>query len=144
MEYVKEWLQSIPIGRYFYIWGCFIFFKFFDSLLYKSYFSVNVEVEVSGSSYLMPLVRGSPLEVFLGKGVMKICSKFTAERPCRSVMFCNFIEITFWHGCSPVNLQHIFRTLRRAASEWSPSIPHENIKKHLVNSLQMQSSRGVL
>ena len=24
--------------------------------------------------------------------------------------FCNFIEITFRHGCSPVNLLHIFRT----------------------------------
>ena len=24
--------------------------------------------------------------------------------------FSNFIEITLWHGCSPVNLQHIFRT----------------------------------
>ena len=23
----------------------------------------------------------------------------------------NFIEITLWHGCSPVNLQHIFRAL---------------------------------
>ena len=23
---------------------------------------------------------------------------------------CNFIEITLQHGCSPVNLQHIFRT----------------------------------
>ena len=22
----------------------------------------------------------------------------------------NFIEIAFWHGCSPVNLLHIFRT----------------------------------
>ena len=25
-------------------------------------------------------------------------------------LFCNFIEITFRHGCSPVNLLHIFRT----------------------------------
>ena len=23
---------------------------------------------------------------------------------------CNFIEIALWHGCSPVNLLHIFRT----------------------------------
>ena len=27
-----------------------------------------------------------------------------------SQLFCNFIEITLWHGCSPVNLPHIFRT----------------------------------
>ena len=37
-------------------------------------------------------------KVFLGKGVLKICSKFTRENPFR-------------HGCSPVNLRHIFRAL---------------------------------
>ena len=26
-------------------------------------------------------------------------------------LLCNLIEITFWHGCSSVNLLHIFRTL---------------------------------
>ena len=25
-------------------------------------------------------------------------------------LFSNLIEIAFWHGCSPVNLLHIFRT----------------------------------
>ena len=44
---------------------------------------------------------------------MKICSKFT-EDPCRDAISIklqsNFIEITLRHGCSPVNLQHIFRT----------------------------------
>ena len=52
--------------------------------------------------------------MFLGKGVLKICSKFTGEHPCRSAisikLLCNFIEITLWHGCSPVSLLHIFRT----------------------------------
>ena len=52
--------------------------------------------------------------MFLGKGVLKIYSKFTGEYPCRSVisikMFCNFIEITLRHGYSPVNLLHIFKT----------------------------------
>ena len=58
--------------------------------------------------------RSSHPEVFLGKGVLKICSKFTGENPCRSVILitlhCNFIEITHRHGRSPVNLLHIFRT----------------------------------
>ena len=58
--------------------------------------------------------RSSPPEVFLRKGVLKICSKFTGEHPCRSVisikLFCNFIEITLWHGCSLLNLLHNFRT----------------------------------
>ena len=59
--------------------------------------------------------RSSPPWVFLGKGVLKIYSKFTAEHPCRSVITIklqsNFIEITLRHGCSRVNLLHIFRTL---------------------------------
>ena len=58
-------------------------------------------------------IRSSLAEVFLKKGVLKICSKFTGEHPCRNVisikLLCNFIEITLWHGCS-VNFLHIFRT----------------------------------
>ena len=52
--------------------------------------------------------------MFIGKSDLKICNKFIAEQPCRGViskkLFCNFIEITLQHGCSPVNLLHIFRT----------------------------------
>ena len=59
--------------------------------------------------------RSSHPEVFLRKGVLKICSKFTGEHPRRSAisikLLCNFIEITLRHGCSPVNLLHNFRTL---------------------------------
>ena len=48
--------------------------------------------------------RSSRPEVFLGKGVPKICSKFTGEHPS------NFIEITLRHGRSLVNLMHIYGT----------------------------------
>ena len=55
----------------------------------------------------------SPSDLFLQKGVLKIFSKFTGEHPCRSAISIklrsNFIEITLWHGCSPVNLQHTLR-----------------------------------
>ena len=64
--------------------------------------------------------------MLLGKCVLKICSRFAGEHPCRSVISMNlqsnFIEITLRHGCSPVDLLHIFRTffseehLCRAAS----------------------------
>ena len=58
--------------------------------------------------------RSSRPEVFLGKGVLKICSKFTGEHPCRSVISIklqsNFTEIALRHGCSSVNLLHILRT----------------------------------
>ena len=58
--------------------------------------------------------RSSHPEVFLGKGVPKIYSKFTAEHLSWSAisikLLCNFIEITLLHGCSLVNLLCIFRT----------------------------------
>ena len=51
--------------------------------------------------------------MFLGKVVLKICSKFTGEHPCRTAisveMFCKFFEIALRHGRSPINLPHIFR-----------------------------------
>ena len=49
------------------------------------------------------------------KDVLKICSKFIGEHPSQSVIsikfLCNFIEIALRHGCSPVYLVDIFRTL---------------------------------
>ena len=60
------------------------------------------------------MFRSSHPEVFVGKGVLKTCSKCTGEHPYRSVilvkLLCNFIEITLRHECSPLNLLHIFRT----------------------------------
>ena len=50
--------------------------------------------------YMTMKFKSSRSEVFLVNGVLKICSK----------LICNFIETTIWHGCSPVNLLHIFRT----------------------------------
>ena len=51
------------------------------------------------------ILRSSRPETFLRKNLLKICNKFAGEHSCRSV-----ISITLRHGCSPVNLQHIFRT----------------------------------
>ena len=46
--------------------------------------------------------KSSHPEVFLGKVVLKLCSKFTGEHPCQSAisvkLLCNFIEITLQHG----------------------------------------------
>ena len=58
--------------------------------------------------------RSSHPELLLGKGILKIYSKFIGANPCRSgisiKLQSNFIEIALRHGCSPVNLLHIFRT----------------------------------
>ena len=59
------------------------------------------------------MFRSSHPEVFLREGVLVICSKFTGEHPRRSAISIklrtNFIEIALLHGCSAVNLLHIFR-----------------------------------
>ena len=76
-----------------------------------------------------PRVGSSHSEVFLRKGVLKICSKFTGEHPC------HFIGITLRHGCSPVNLQHIFRTpFPKNASEWLL------LKSELKNLLRLSNN----
>ena len=53
------------------------------------------------SKYVM---RRSPPEVFLGKGVLKICSKFTGEQSWTTVLK------LFRHGHPPPNLLHTLRT----------------------------------
>ena len=66
------------------------------------------------------LFRSSPPDVLLGKVVLKKCSKFTEEHPCRSTISikllyrrtpmpkCDFNKVA--KRCSLVNLLHIFRT----------------------------------
>ena len=58
--------------------------------------------------------RSSHPEMFLGKCSKNMQQIYRWKNPCRSVvsmkLLCNFIETTFRHGCSPVNLLHIFRT----------------------------------
>ena len=79
--------------------------------------------------------------MFLAKDVLKILSKFTGKHPCRSVisikLLCNFIEITLRHGCSPVNLLHIFKTpFTKNTSGWllfevKPHDLHNNYLKSI-------------
>ena len=58
--------------------------------------------------------RSSPPKLFLGKGALKVNSKFTGEHSCHSVIsikfLCIFIEITLRHGCSPLNLLYTSET----------------------------------
>ena len=93
-----------------------IFTSLFTSLRLNNlslYFVVNLDF--ARTILRMYIVRISPPEVFLGKGILKICSKVTGQDPCQSVisikMFCNFIEITLWHGCFLVTLLQIFPIL---------------------------------
>ena len=87
--------------------------KHFKLLLLK----INSDFVTKFSShkqYLFSLLQKQLFRGALSKRYSKICSKFTREHPCRSVisikLLCNFIETTLRHGCSPENLLHIFRT----------------------------------
>ena len=59
-------------------------------------------------------VQKQPSRGALKKRCSEISSKSTGEHPCRSAILIklqsNFIEISLQHGCSPLNLLHIFRT----------------------------------
>ena len=48
--------------------------------------SLYVRTRKLNQTYKIDSYRSSPSEVFLGKGVLKICSKFTGEHPCRSAI----------------------------------------------------------
>ena len=81
-------------------------------------FDVRTENYYSADNSTLSMIlinsRSSPSEVFLAKGVLEICSKFTGQHPCQNMisikLLYNFIEIALRYGCSPVNLLHIFRT----------------------------------
>ena len=70
--------------------------------------------------------------MFLGKAVLKICSKFTGEHTCRSAisikLLSNFIEIALRHGCSPVNFLHIFSKI------FTTPFPRNNYGRLLLKS----------
>ena len=71
----------------------------------------------------MSTLQKHPLRGVLEKDILKIWSKYTGEHPCLSAisikLLCNFTEIVLRHGCSPLNLLHIFGTpFPRNTSGW--------------------------
>ena len=74
----------------------------------------NIKILHTKDNSLYQRNRRRRPDVFLRKGVLKIYSKFTGVHLCWSAISIklqsNFTEIALRHGCSPVNLLHIFRT----------------------------------
>ena len=77
------------------------------------FYSFSINLQSKPKTFNTPF-RSSHPEVFLVKGVLKICSKFAGEHPCESAISIklqsNFIKITLWHWCSSVNFLLIFKT----------------------------------
>ena len=69
--------------------------------MFSTIISLHSKIQFQGE---VSLCISSHPQVFLRKGVLKICSKFTGEHPCRSAISIklesNFIEIALHHGCS--------------------------------------------
>ena len=96
-----------------------------SSLKYKmiTVFSGFADPFFATGQNIVLMSRSSHPEVFLAKGALKICSKFTGEHPCRSAipikLQSNVIGIVLRHVCSPVNLLHIFKTsFFKSTSGW--------------------------
>ena len=81
--------------------------------------------------------RSSRPEVFLWKGVLKICSKFTWEHPCQSVILIKL------HGCPPINLLHIFKTsFTKNSSGWLLlyNSTKELLKNNIINAYVFEAA----
>ena len=82
--------------------------------------SIRLVIIISGTytnqsqSWKIIICRSSLPEVFLRKGILKLCTEFTGEHSCRKAisikLLYNFIEIALRHGRFRLNLLHIFRT----------------------------------
>ena len=74
-----------------------LFFSYMIVHVTPFFYALSGNYKVTNS-----IIRSSHLEVFLGKGVLKICNKFTGEHPCRSVisinLLCNLLKSHFGAG----------------------------------------------
>ena len=115
VDFSRNHVLSFPASKWREFAGCTQIFSF-DSVKHeKSNSTLNTRapiVQLNKQSLYAYLkyerkhhgnLRNSRPEVFLVKCVLKICSNFAGEHPCRSVisitLLCNVIEITLRHGC---------------------------------------------
>ena len=83
------------------------FMKFLTLLIASCNNSVN---------YIM--CRSSRPEVFLGKGVLKICSKFIGEHPCRSVISIKLLCSVMY--CFLIDTHSLFSYTRSGSRKIAP------------------------
>ena len=87
------------------------YFNFISKNNFLPFYNI-IHWKLQNVSYIQKrMIRSSPSELFLGKGVLKIGSKVTGEHPRRSAISISFKAFALWHGCSLVNLLHILEHL---------------------------------
>ena len=90
------------------------FIKYLSSHWFYLYRNFGLTIRTVGSKMLCVVGQSHSLkknmENFdnLSQAAVQKCSQ--KKMNSENMLLCNFIEITTWHGCSPGNLQHIFRT----------------------------------
>ena len=102
-------LLFVFVFNFFFMAFAFIFKEHFthgrNNFLFNLDFKRNENIK-SFCLFFLLFSRSSRPDVFLGKGILKKCSKFTGEHPSQSVisikLLCNFTEIALRHGCSLV------------------------------------------
>ena len=79
----------------------------FDSILNTPQLLLIVAVFLLITFIQMQPSRGVLRKRF-SENMQQICRR-KPKPNCDFNLLCNFIEITLWYGCSPVNLLHIFK-----------------------------------
>ena len=128
---IQQYLKNRTTDRHQINEGCQCFLYYLSRVDWKLLQNCcSIWLKVSAMfvfiRYVLPALNqnwiNSPLasclllpKVFIAKGVLNTCSKFTGEHPFRTVisinLLCKFIEITLRHRFSPVNLMHILNLL---------------------------------
>ena len=76
-------------------------------ILAKSWYENVMDKNPGIQEFDKTTIQKQPYRAVLRKKFLKICRIFTGEHLCQRVILLklqnNFIEITFRHGCSPVN-----------------------------------------
>ena len=67
---------------------------------HRKKYSYKIDSKYISSHSFWWIDRSSHSEVFLGKGVLKICNKFTGEHPCQSVTLLHIFRTPFYKNTS--------------------------------------------
>ena len=99
---VTQWLLLVTQWLLLISWWLLVVITRYWWLLPVSYRSLQLvpTFRMHGNVYVIEYFSKFILRFSLGTQQVLTSIKF----------LCNFIEITLWHGCSPVNLLHIFRS----------------------------------
>ena len=106
--------ENVASFSHQFFFGIILIIKILLCLRHTFQFLFIPALSLNGLKFVLCIIRSSLSKTCLQKGALKIWSNFTGKHPrgkkISIKLLCNFIKMTLPHGCSPVNLLHIFRT----------------------------------